>query len=439
MSPVFAEGVIAVSVDKTNLVAVAPLKVPALIKRNTILLAFSQAFMGSGTQNVATLGALIAVQLSGSAAFAGLATSLTGAARFFIAYPLGRIMDTYGRRAGLLLGLGLGFLGALLTGVAVMLGSFPLFGLAMLTFGMGMAASHQLRLAAADMYPPARRAEGLGYVLTGALVGALGGPVIISISGVLGPQLGMDRLAVPWLLIPVVILSGIGLVTRIHPDPRDIAAHLEDYYPGYVPETSRAPQGDGKVSFWGLMQYYPRLTAFICSFAAQGNMVMIMAMTSFVLDHYGHPLPMISLSVAIHVVGMYAFALPLGRLSDRLGRRPVLMLGIFIAASGSLLVGPTPNYVLITFGTFIVGVGWSAITVAGTAVIADTTPPSQRGRAIGTNDTFANFPGVILPIIAGPMAQAFGMMSIGLLGAAVFVVPMLMVLRMTEPGRGKRA
>ena len=55
-----------------------------------------------------------------------------------------------------------------------------MFVLGMLIFGLGVGAGQQLRLAAADLFPPSRRAEGLGYVLTGSLAGALGGPVLIS-------------------------------------------------------------------------------------------------------------------------------------------------------------------------------------------------------------------------------------------------------------------
>ncbi|MCL4369201.1 MAG: hypothetical protein M1337_08590, partial [Actinobacteria bacterium] len=37
-----------------------------------------------------------------------------------------------------------------------------------------------------------------------------------------------------------------------------------------------------------------------------------------------------------------------------------------------------------------VGLGWSCINVASTAVIADTTQPHERGRAVGTIDVFAS-------------------------------------------------
>jgi hypothetical protein len=51
----------------------------------------------------------------------------------------------------------------------------------MLLMGLGVGAGQQLRLAAADLYPAPRRAEGLGYVLTGSLVGVLGEVVLLAL------------------------------------------------------------------------------------------------------------------------------------------------------------------------------------------------------------------------------------------------------------------
>src|SRR5689334_24354070 len=79
--------------------------IPRLIKRNTLLLAATQAFVGTGTQLVPTLGGIVIERLLGSLALAGLSTSLLYLARLLIAYPIGWVMDTYGRKAGLLLGL----------------------------------------------------------------------------------------------------------------------------------------------------------------------------------------------------------------------------------------------------------------------------------------------------------------------------------------------
>lgn len=280
-------------------------RIPALIRRNMVLLSATQAFVGMGNQMTPTLGAIMVVQLLGSATFAGLATSILSVSRFAIAYPIGWVADRFGRRAALLIGYTLSLVGALGTASSAILQSFPLFGLGILIFGLGVGAGQQLRLAAADLFPPSRRAEGLGYVLTGSLVGALGGPVLISAAQLIAPSLNLDPVAIAWLLVPAVLIPSMVMVLMIRPDPREIASNLRLYYPDLAPGVALRPGAPTESGVRAWIGHYPIRVAFVATFAAQCTMTLMMAMTSLALAHYGQPLSMISLSVAIHVVGMF--------------------------------------------------------------------------------------------------------------------------------------
>jgi MFS family permease len=99
--------------------------IPTLIKRNTFLLALTQAFVGIGTQMVPTMGAIIVTQMVGTAYLTGLAASLQNVSRFLIAYPIGWIADTLGRRVALWFGHTLCTAGALIIGTAVLWMSLP--------------------------------------------------------------------------------------------------------------------------------------------------------------------------------------------------------------------------------------------------------------------------------------------------------------------------
>src|SRR5215813_2785027 len=348
---------------------------PGIVKRNTLLLAASQAFVGVGNQMVPTLGAIIVQRLLGSVYLAGLATSTLGASRFLVSYPIGRVADVYGRRIAVVLGLLFGLAGALGTGLSVISGSVSLFLASVLVFGAGVSAGYQLRVAAVDMYPPHRRAQGLGFVLTGSLLGALGAPVLVTAAQTWSGPLDLDPLALTWILVPAVIVPGIGRVLAVHPDPKEIAADLGRYHPGYSPPLEQAADRARPTAVRSWLRD-PRLqAAFAASFAAQGTMAMIMAFTSLALELLGHPLPVISVAVTIHVIGMFGFSLPWGWLADRVGRRAVMVLGFVFLGAGAVLVAATVRYWTIVTGTFMVGVGWSAATVAATAVIADVTRP----------------------------------------------------------------
>ena len=100
---------------------VAPaLVIPALIKRNTLLFALSQSFIGAGTQLAYGIGPLMVIAVTGSASLAGLTVGLFGVSRFLVSYPTGKITDKFGRKPGILFGQILTLIGSVSTGFAML-------------------------------------------------------------------------------------------------------------------------------------------------------------------------------------------------------------------------------------------------------------------------------------------------------------------------------
>jgi MFS family permease len=413
--------------------------IPPLIRRNTILLALTQAFVGMGNQTTPTLAPIIVVQMLGSAALSGLGTSILGLSRLIIAYPIGYLTDRFGRKAGLMLGLALTLVGTLAIGWAMLLGSFPLVVVGLVIFGLGVGAGQQLRLAAADMFVPARRGEGLGYVLTGSLIGAVAAPLLIVAGERLSGLTGQDRLATVWFLLPIIIVPSMALVLLVRPDPKTIAQNLARYYPGYVPPAEEAAPSVRTRGALDWLRSFPLATAFVNSFAGLGVMTMMMAMTALALDHHGYGLSSISVSASLHTIGMYGFSIPFGRLSDRFGRRNVMLAGNVVTAIGSILVPTSPDYVVITIGTFLVGVGWSCVNVASSALITEVVGPAERGRAIGVSDTFSQAATIVLPLAAGPLVDLAGLPALAVVALAVLAPPVVMLARLREPSPGRYA
>lgn len=405
--------------------------IPRLIWRNTLLLAVTQAVVGTGIQLVPALGAVSMVQLLGNNTWSGLATALAGLARMLAAYPVGRITDARGRKAGVYLGLGLAGVGALLAGMGFLTQSFWGFCLGILVFAGGVGATAQLRVAAADMYPAERRSEGISLVLSGSLVGALLSPGVVALAQWLGPQVGASPLGLVWFLIPLLVIPALLLVRFIQPDPREIGRNLAHYFPhrSIQPLGASEPRENPTA----------RTTATWVGIAAQGQMTMLMAMTSLALYQQGCTFELISISVAVHVMGMFVLSWPTGLLADRWGRRPVMVLGLVLSGLGAILVVSSPLYSVITLGSFLVGLGWCGAFNGATTVIADVTSPSRRGRAVGLLDQWSNLAGTFLPILAGFMVQGWGLWSIGLAGVAILLPPLWLVLRLEESQPGQYA
>src|SRR5262249_4120451 len=135
----------------------------------------------------------------------------------------------------ILLGQGLAMIGTIGAGFAMLAGSAAGLILAMVVFAMGISAGQQLRVAATDMYPPRMRGLALGFIAMGSLVGIVLCPMVAALADYIASRTGSAPIALPWLMMPVLILGGMILVAFVQPDPKQIGMHLEHYYPDYTP------------------------------------------------------------------------------------------------------------------------------------------------------------------------------------------------------------
>jgi MFS family permease len=402
-------------------------RIPSLIKRNTALFALSQSFMGAGTQLAYGVGPLMVVALTGSTSLAGLTVALYGVSRFLVAYPVGKITDTYGRKPGIQLGLGLALIGTIAAGLAMLFHSIAALTVGMLVFGMGFNAAQQLRVAAADMYPPRLRGQALGFVATGSLVGLMIGPGLMWLAERVAERTALEAIALPWFMLPTLILAGMVLVTFVRPDPKEIGMNLARYYPEYTPPPKLLAERRSDFSARALWRLTPARLAIISNCAGQGNMSIVMVLTSLVLAHHGYSLTEITFSHMFHSAGMFAFTIPLGRLADRVGREQVMYPGVAVTLIGAICVTFIDGYWWVTLGTFLVGLGWSAAYVASTALIADLAETEHRGRAIGVSDSGAGAMAVLAAAATGPLVECTSLPAAGLAAAFVAGVPLIML------------
>ena len=77
----------------------------------------------------------------------------------------------------------------------------------------------------------------------GSLLGLCLMPIMMMLSDRHAASLGVDPLALPWFMVPVLIIGGMFIVRSIRPDPKHIGMNLGHYYPGY-----EAPARKGGVS-----------------------------------------------------------------------------------------------------------------------------------------------------------------------------------------------
>ena len=402
------------------------MKVPALIKKNVALFSMSQSFTGAGMQFSYGFGPLMVQTLTGSLELAGLSVGLVGISRFLVAYPMGKITDSFGRKRGIYLGLTLALAGSLTLGSAMIVNSLFLFIAGLLLFGMGMNGAQQMRVGVTDMFPAPMRAQALGYLALGSLFSLLLSPSMVSIADRIATATGADPLGLTWFFLPVLIIGGAICVSFVKPDPKVIGMNLRDYWPDLPPSTKKEAPANTSFSARRLLADPSIRLAIISNCASTGNMSIVMVLTSLVLHNHGHSLFEIAVSHTFHSAGMFAFTIPLGKLADRYGRSRIMFPGVFVSLIGAALVAFTPNMITVTLGTFLVGFGWAGANVAATAYIAGKVQTSERGRAIGVNDSFAGASTIFAAFVTGPLIAAAGMPAAGLTAILLAILPFIL-------------
>jgi MFS family permease len=228
-------------------------------------------------------------------------------------------------------------------------------------------------------------------------------------------------------MMPALIFGGMILVFFVHPDPKEIGMHLERYYPGYVPPPKLAAGEAAPFDSWDLVRNPTTRLAILCNCAGQGNMAIVMVLTSLVLSHHGYGLTAIAFSHSFHAAGMFAFTIPLGWAADRLGREWVMYPGVGMALIGALFVAFADSYGAVTLGTFLVGLGWSAASVASTALLADSVETQHRGRAIGVSESGGGAMTLLAAAVTGPLVECTSLPAAGIVAVLIAVVPLAML------------
>ncbi len=233
-------------------------------------------------------------------------------------------------------------------------------------------------------------------------IGAVTGPNLTGPGNALGTALGLPTLAGVFLFpVATQLLAAAVYLIWMRPDPllesRRFA--LLDH-PGAVTAHGTGPVRQSMT----LVR-----VAIVTVSLSHGTMVALMAMTPVHLVHSGATLSVVGFTISLHIAGMFGLSPVFGILSDRLGRFPTILLGqsMLVAAAVITALG-SQHTPVVMLGLVLLGLGWSASTVAGSALLSDAAPVALRVRLQGRSDLSMNLAGALGGALAGPLLAVLG-------------------------------
>ncbi len=397
----------------------------ARLRRRSLWSLVAGVALGStGHIAAVTVATIVAQDITGDTALSGApgATVVLGAA--VGALTLSQIMVRSGRRVGLTTGYAVGVVGAFLATLAVVALSMPLLLLGTLLIGFGNASNQLSRYVAADLFPPNRRASALGTVVWGATVGAVIGPNLAAPAASVAGALGLPDLAGAYL-VPMAFVGLAALLSfvALRPDPYALAD-----------VTSRHDHPDAErttaASLRSVLRRPNVPVAIVALVTGQVVMVLIMTMTPLHMTAHGHDLAAVGIVISGHTFGMFGLSPISGRLTDRFGSVPVILVGLATTASSAMLAAAAPadgGFVLF-LALFLLGYGWNLGYVAGSALLTQDLSLAERTRLQGLTDALIWSSAAAASLGSGIVVAAAGYATLGLMGAAMVVIPIWLVL-----------
>ncbi len=131
-----------------------------------------------------------------------------------------------------------------------------------------------------------------------------------------------------------------------------------------------------------------------------------------IADHFGADIPTVQWINLSYVLSTSVMLMPLGRLSDIVGRKRIYVTGFVVFVGAAALAGSAQTFLLIIVAKVIQGAGSAAIQANGMAMITEIFPERERGKALGLYMAIIGTGAISGPIAGGVLVSALGWRSV---------------------------
>ena len=254
--------------------------------------------------------------------------------------------------------------------------------------------------------PPDARGRVAGMFSSAFLIGSVGGPVLGSVTAGLG-------LSAPFLIYGAALL---------------IAAAVVFISLRHSSLAAAAPELAEKVTVRDALRNRAYRAALLSNFATGWSAfgLRIALVPLFVTEVLDRGAGIAGLALATFAIGNVSAVIPSGRLSDRVGRRRLLIVGLTVAGLSTMVVGLTDGLPLFLVTAYVAGFATGIFSAPQQAAVADIIGNKARGgTAVATFQMMADVGSIGGSLLVGMIAQhlsfgwAFVVSGAILLAAAV--------------------
>jgi predicted MFS family arabinose efflux permease len=380
-------------------------------RKTVLLLAGCQALAMTSMSVLATTSAIIGNMLVVNKALSTLPVALQQTGMMCATIPAALLVGRIGRRGGFWTGAALGASGAVVAGIGIWLGSFPIFCLGTFMIGSSNGFAQQYRFAAAELADEKFRARAISLVLAGGIV-----------SGVFGPETAR------WsrdLFAPVVFAGCFAMIVGLQLG----AAALLTLVRLPPPPPRDSLRGVGR-PLGQIVRQPLFIVALLSGMIGYGVMALVMTATPIAMLGCGFAFTDAAFVIQWHILGMYAPSFVTGSLINRFGVSTILLTGaaLLLACCGINLAG-------IAEGNFwaanaLLGVGWNFLFIGGTTLLTRTYRPEERAKVQALNDFLIFGTSTISSFSSGVLLAGWGWATVQLTVAPFVVIAAAITLWM---------
>jgi len=236
--------------------------------------------------------------------------------------------------------------------------------------------------------PPDARGRVAGLFTSAFLVGSVSGPVLGSLTVGLG-------LAMPFIIYGVALLVAVAVVF-ISLRNSSLA----------TPDVASEPAISVRTALRNRAYRAALASNFATGWSAFGLRIALVPL--FIVEVLHRGAGMAGLALATFAIGNVAVVFPSGYLSDRVGRRVLLLIGLPVAAVATLLVGFTTSLPIFLAAAFLTGAATGIFISPQQAAVADIVGSKARGgTAVATFQMMADFGAILGSLVVGQIAEHF--------------------------------